>query len=157
MALDIHPAEHQDLEKLRENGWRLVDPRSVAGDPDRFRNYIQQSGAEFSAAQGMYVESRSGWFSDRTARYLASGKPALVQETGFSRHLPTGEGLLGYSTLDEAAAGAEAIAQDYRAHCRAARRLAERYFDSDRILAEVLALVGEKQLEPTSHAARAFA
>jgi hypothetical protein len=108
----------------------------------RFRSYVQQSGAEFSPAQGMYVETNSGWFSDRTVRYLASGKPALVQDTGFSRNIPVGEGLLAFRSVEEAVIGAKAIARDYRRHCQAARRIAEQYFDSDCILADLLDEIG---------------
>ena len=138
LALDIHPDERADLQALRDNGWRLVDPREVAGDPDTFRRYVQGSGAEFSVAQGIYVETGSGWFSDRTTRYLSSGKPALVQDTGFSRAIPTGEGLLSFRTLEEAVAGAEAITSDYDRHASAARAVAEENFDSDRILEKLL-------------------
>jgi hypothetical protein len=142
MALDIHPADRADVELLEQHGWRLTDPKSAAGDPDRFRSYVQRSGAEFSVAQQMYVATNSGWFSDRTVRYLASGKPALVQDTGFSRSLPTGDGLLAFSNLAEAVEGVEAIARNYDRHCIAARRLAETYFDSDRVLREFLETVG---------------
>jgi hypothetical protein len=138
LALDIHPDEGRDLAALRENGWRLVDPREVAGDPDLFRQYVQGSGAEFSVAQGIYVETNSGWFSDRTTRYLASGKPALVQDTGFSRTIPTGEGVLTFRTVDEAVVGAEAIAADYDRHARAARTIAEECLDSDKVLARMI-------------------
>ncbi len=93
-------------------------------------------------AQGIYVDTNSGWFSDRTVRYLASGKPALVQDTGFCRNLPVGEGLLAFRTLDEAADGAERIARDYDRHCRAARAVAEEHFDSDRVLGRLLREVG---------------
>ena len=142
LALDIHPAEESDLRRLRENGWQLVDPKAVAGDPQRYRRYVQQSGAEFSVAQGIYVDTHSGWFSDRTVRYLASGKPVLVQDTGFARHLPVGEGLLAFRTLDEAVAGARSIAADYGRHSRAARRIAEDYFDSNKVLGTMLTQVG---------------
>jgi hypothetical protein len=138
VALDIHPAEASDLELLSRHRWKVVDPRTVAGTLDSYRSYVQQSGAEFSPAQSVYVETDSGWFSDRTARYLASGKPVLVQETGFRRTLPTGEGLLSFSTLAEAAAGAEQIAAGYDAHASAARALAAEYFDSDRVVAALL-------------------
>ena len=139
IALDIHPGDERDLEQLRSHGWQLVDPREAAGTPDAFRGYVQESGAEFSVAQGIYVETSSGWFSDRTARYLACGKPALVQDTGFSADLPAGEGLVAFRTLDEAVAGAESIAADYERHCGAARALAEREFDSDVVLGRFLA------------------
>ena len=99
---------------------------------------MQGSGAEFSVAQGIYVDTGSGWFSDRTVRYLASGKPALVQDTGFGRNHPVGEGLLAFRTLDEAVAGARRIAADYERHAAAARRLAEEHFDSDMVLPRFL-------------------
>ncbi len=138
IALEIDPADASDLEALRANGWSVVDPDGAAGDPATFRRYVQSSGAEFSVAQGIYVETRSGWFSDRTTRYLASGRPALVQDTGFGRTLPVGEGLLAFRTLDEAVDGAERIAADYERHSRAARALAEEFLDSDRVLGRFL-------------------
>lgn len=129
VALDIHPGDVRDLNRLLAAGWNVVDPRVVAGTPEEYCHYIETSGAECTAAQGMYVETKCGWFSDRSARYLAAGKPVLVQDTGF--YAPgRGEGLLVFDTLDEAARGVERIARDYRAHSQAARWLAERYFDS---------------------------
>lgn len=142
MALDIHPDEVRDLEALRRYGWRLVRPQAVAADPEAFRQYVQASIAEFSVAQGVYVGTGSGWFSDRTVRYLASGKPALVQDTGWSRHYPSGKGLVGFNTAAEAAAGAKRIMADYDGHCRAARAVAEQYFDSDRVLGELISEIG---------------
>lgn len=138
LALDIDPAEESDLALLQENGWRLVDPREAAGTPDAFRDYVQGSAAEFSVAQGIYVETGSGWFSDRTARYLASGKPALVQDTGFGTALPIGAGLVAFRTLEEAVAGAEDILGDYERHAQAARSIAEERLDSDRVLRRLL-------------------
>ena len=138
LALDIDEAERRDLERLQEHGWRLVAPRAVAADPESFRDYVRRSGAEFSVAQGIYVETNSGWFSDRTTRYLASGKPALVQDTGFSANIPVGRGLIAFRSLAEAVAGVDAIAADYDGHARAARALAEEYFDSDRVLTGLL-------------------
>ncbi|HEY2147166.1 MAG TPA: hypothetical protein VGH32_04470, partial [Pirellulales bacterium] len=110
--------------------------------PARFRRYVEESGAEFSVAQSVYVETRSGWFSDRSTRYLASGKQVLVQDTGFSRHLPTGQGIVPFSTLDEAIAGARSIAADYAGHCEAARRIAEQCFDSDKVLGRLMEEIG---------------
>ncbi|MEK6250820.1 MAG: hypothetical protein AABM43_02545 [Actinomycetota bacterium] len=134
VALDIDPGDDRDLEALRRNGWEVADPREVAADPDALRAYIQGSGAEFSPAQGMYVDTACGWFSDRSVRYLASGKPVLVQDTGFSHILPVGEGLLAFRTLEEAVAGAGEIASNYDEHCAAARAIAEEYFDAERVL-----------------------
>ena len=142
LALDIHPADGKDRAALEEHGWRLVDPGVAAGSPAAFRSYVQGSGAEFSVAQGVYVHTNCGWFSDRTVRYLASGRPALVQDTGFSRNLPVGEGLLAFSTLDEAVVGAEAVLGDYERHSAAARALAEEWFSSDRVLGRLCEEVG---------------
>ena len=142
IALSIDSADWRDVEAMRQNGWRLIDPTAVACDPFAFRRYVQESSAEFSVAQGIYVATQSGWFSDRTVRYLASGKPALVQDTGFGRRYPTGRGLVTFRTLEEAVRGADLIARDYDAHSRAARALAEEFFDSDKVIAKWLRSVG---------------
>jgi len=142
IALNIHPADAKDRDMLLRHGWRIVDPQAVASDPNAFRRYVQSSAAEFSVAQGIYVETNCGWFSDRTVRYLASGKPALVQDTGFTHNYPVGEGLLAFRNLDEAIAGAEQIMRDYGCHCRAARLLAEEYFESSVVLSRLLEEVG---------------
>jgi hypothetical protein len=138
IALSIDAGDEADRQKLLVNGWRLVAPADVAATPQVFQQYVQQSGGEFSAAQGMYVDTNSGWFSDRTVRYLASGKPVLVQETGFSRELPTGRGLLTFASEAEAVVAAAAIAADYDAHCVAARAIAAQYFAHDVVLPRFL-------------------
>ena len=142
VALDIHPADAKDRDALLANGWRLADPREEAPGPLEFRRYVERSGAEFSPAQAVYVHTRSGWFSDRTVRYLASGRPALVQDTGFGDVLPVGEGLLAYSTPDDAVALARELAGDHARHAVAARRIAEREFAHDRALAPLLDAAG---------------
>lgn len=142
LALDIHPADAKDFDLLRENGWSLVDPKAVAGDTTTYQAYIRDSKAEFLIAKNMYVQTRSGWFSDRSICYLASGKPVLAQDTGFARLYPTGEGLLTFSTVDEALAGIDEISRNYLRHSRAARALAEEYFDSDRVLKQLFAKLG---------------
>jgi hypothetical protein len=142
MALDIHPDDREDLFQLRSHGWRLVDPKVACPDPASFRGYVQSSSAEFSVAQDIYVRCGTGWFSDRTVRYLASGKPALVQDTGFSRNYPVGEGLVAFRTVQEAVEGAGRIVGDYDTHRRAARGLAESFFDSDQVLGDLLEEVG---------------
>ena len=138
IALDIHGADRADREALVDHGWQLVDPAVVAGDPAAFRRYVQGSAAEFSAAQSIYVQTGSGWLGDRTVRYLASGKPAVVQDTGIGANYPTGEGLLTFRTNQEAAACVRDVASDYARHCRAARRLAEQYFDARLVAADLL-------------------
>jgi hypothetical protein len=142
LALDIHSADRKDRDLLAANRWHIVDPRSVTADPSGFQQYVTMSGAECSVAKGVYVATNSGWFSDRTVCYLAAGKPALLQNTGFSRSYPTGEGLLAFTTLEDAVAGAETIARDYESHSRAARAIAEDYFDSDKVLREFIDAVG---------------
>lgn len=142
VALDIHAAETKDLTLLAENGWILTDPAVVAADPLVYRQYIQQSQAEFMATKGIYVDTQSGWFSERSICYLASGRPVLAQDTGLSDHYPLGEGLLVFSTLEEAAAGVESIKRDYRRHAKAARELVEEYFDSDKVLRQLLGKLG---------------
>jgi hypothetical protein len=141
LALDIHPADGKDRAALEEHGWRLVGTEGAA-DPQSFRSYVQGSGAEFSVAQSVYVDTDSGWFSDRTVRYLASGRPALVQDTGFSRTYPTGEGLVAFTTFDEAVVGAASVLADYEEHCRAARALAEEWFAAGRVLGRLCEEVG---------------
>jgi hypothetical protein len=142
MAMDIHSAETKDIALLRDNGWRLADPKIIARDPQAYQQYIRASSAEFMVAKNMYVATRGGWFSDRTLCYLASGKPALVQDTGLADLYPTGEGLITFNTLDEATAGVESIRRDYPKHAAAARRIAEEHFDSDKVLKNLLARLG---------------
>lgn len=137
-ALYIDPADEADRDALSAGGWQLTDPREVAGDPDAYREFIQGSGAELSTAQGIYVETGSGWFSDRTACYLASGRPAVVQETGLGDAIPTGEGLLTFRDADEAAAAVTTVASDYDRHAAAARRIAEEHLDARTVLTDAL-------------------
>jgi hypothetical protein len=138
IALAIDPPDDADAELLRGHGWTLVEPSSCAGDPAAFRGYVQGSDAELSVAQGIYVQTGCGWFSDRTTRYLASGRPAIVQDTGFSDELPVGTGLLAFTTPEEALAAIHELELDYEEHARAARQLAEEHFDSARVLGGML-------------------
>jgi hypothetical protein len=142
LALSIGQHDYEDLGLLLRNEWFVRDPYLYAGDLESYREFIQFSRAEFSVAKSGYVKSGSGWFSDRTACYLASGKPAVVQSTGFEWRLPSGEGLLTFGTVPEAVAGIEAIEGDYLAHAEAARRIAEEHFDSDVVLGSLLERVG---------------
>jgi hypothetical protein len=142
LALDIHPDEVKDRALLADNGWSLVSPGAVACDPWVYRDYIRGSGAEFVVAKNMYVQAASGWLSDRSLCYLASGKPVLAQDTGFTRLYPTGAGLLAFTTLEEALAGVEEVCRDYSRHARAARGLAEEFFASDKVLGRLLGKLG---------------
>jgi hypothetical protein len=142
LAMLIHESEATDIAALRDNRWRLVNPHETAGGRDAFRSYIQQSRAEFSVAKHGYVKTQSGWLSDRTVCYLASGRPALVQETGVSQHLPTGNGLVTFTTLEEAVRGIDSINADYAAHSAAARKLAEEKFAAPKVLQSILERAG---------------
>lgn len=141
IALAIHEEDSADLDALREHGWNITDPRQAA-TPSRFRDFVRSSAAEFSVAQGVYAETASGWFSDRTAAYLASGRPALVQDTGLPNSLPHGEGLLTFSSLEQATSGAERVAAQYGTQSAAARSFAIRHLDSDVVLGRLLSLIG---------------
>jgi hypothetical protein len=138
IALNIDRTDAEGRSLLERNGWRLVNPLGVSADPGSFRAYVQSSGAEFSVAKGAYAETQSGWFSDRTTRYLASGKPAVVQDTGFRCNIPVGDGLLSFRNIDEAIGAVETIAADYAHHSAAARVLAEQCFDSEKVLTRFL-------------------
>ena len=138
LALDIDLAETADLKLLADGGWSLADPARAAATPRAYRDYIERSAAEFMVAKGIYVDTRSGWFSERSICYLASGRPVLAQDTGLGELYPVGEGLLTFSTLDEAVAGVEAIRADPARHAAAARALAEEHFDSDIVLTRLL-------------------
>ena len=142
VALDIHPADSDDICLLTDNGWSLLDPGAVAADPWAYRDFISGSRAEFMIAKNMYVQSRSGWFSDRSACYLASGKPVLAQDTGLASVLPTGTGLLTFTTLGEALEGLERLDRDGAQHRRAARAIAEDCLDSDKVLTRLLGNLG---------------
>jgi hypothetical protein len=134
LALAIHPDEASDLAALRENGWTLLDPAAVAATPDDYRRFVQGSWAEFGLTKSGYVVADSGWFSDRSACYLASGRPVIAEDTGFGRRLPSGEGLLAFSSVEDAAAAVEELQGDYDRHRTAARELAAEHLDSDRVL-----------------------
>lgn len=127
---------------LSEHGWELTDAVQATIDTESYRRFIQNSKAELGFAKAMYVETRSGWFSDRTQCYLASGRPALVRETGFSDVLPTGEGLLAFEDVEGILAGLERIAGDYDGHRRRAREIAEEHFAAPKVLRSLLETAG---------------
>ena len=125
-------------ELLEHRGWKLVDPDLVCPDLDSYRSYIQGSYGEWSVAKNGYVQGQSGWFSGRSACYLAAGRPVVVQETGFSKWLPVGEGILTFLDVADAEAGIRAVSADWQRHARAARAIAEEYFDAGRVLASLI-------------------
>jgi hypothetical protein len=142
LALAIHPDERDDLAGLRDHGWQLVDPVRAAGTPDAYADFVRGSKGELGIAKSGYVVSGSGWFSDRSACYLASGRPVIAQETGFSEFLPTGLGLFAFTSADDVVAAVNELRRDYSKHARGARALAEEHFDSDRVLTGLLEAVG---------------
>src|SRR5438093_682060 len=127
-----------DRAHLESYGWRVRDSREVAGSPEAYRAYVQQSRGEFSCAKPSCMEFQNAWVSDRTLCYLASGKPVVVQHTGPSSYLPHGEGMFRFTSLREAVEALESIASDYTRHCRAARDIAETHFDAQRVLETAL-------------------
>lgn len=124
---------------LAQRGWHIVDAYPKSNTLEAYHTYLAQSRGEWSIAKNAYVASQSGWFSTRSAAYLALGKPVVVQDTGFGRIYPTGDGVFGFTTLDEAAAGIAAIERNYRHHCEAARACAEREFAAEKVLSRLLA------------------
>ena len=137
-ALDIAPSDAHDRESLEKNGWRLVNPRITSSDPWMYQAYIAGSNAEFMVAKNMYVETRGGWFSDRSICYLATGKPVVVQDTGFNGRYPTGKGLLTFCSLEEAISCVRELSGNYRSHANAAREIAMEYFDSSKVLSRLV-------------------
>jgi hypothetical protein len=123
---------------LRDHGWGTLDAMRVSRTPDEYRDFIQRSKGEFGVAKHAYVAHRSGWFSDRTECYLAAGRPAVVQDTGWSAHLPSGTGLLGFSTPDEAIDALARVEGDYARHARAAAEIAREHFEAARVLPPLL-------------------
>lgn len=142
VALAIAPGDGQDRRALEAAGWHLVDPASVAATPDAYRRFVQGSKAELAVAKRGYVEAATGWFSDRSACYLAAGRPVVAQDTGFSSYLPVGDGLLAFDELDQACDAVDRVRLDYDRHRRAAVALARDHFDSDRVLPALLDQVG---------------
>jgi GT2 family glycosyltransferase len=133
-----------DRTLLEGKGWAVRDALSFTTDLDSYRHYLAQSRGEFTVAKDQNVRLRSGWFSERSAQYLACGRPVITQETGFSNILPTGEGLFAFIDLDSATAAVEAVLADYDRHRRAAARLAREYFSHDVVLTKFLADMGLK-------------
>jgi hypothetical protein len=140
-SLEVAVGGDPPAERWRSLGWSVIDSHGASQSADDYRRYVQASRGEFSVTKNVYAATRCGWFSCRTVCYLAAGRPAVVQDTGFSEFIPTGRGLLAFSDLDGAAAAVEAVEADYAAHQEAARAVAEQYFASDVVLKDLLTRV----------------
>lgn len=140
LALAIHAADDADRRSLLAHGWRLIDVDGAAGTPERFRDFVCGSSAELSVAQPIYVHARTGWFSDRTAHYLAAGRPTLVQDTGTG--LVSDDGFVTFSTMEEAVAAAGDLCDRYSEHRDAARAFAEEHLDAEVVLSRFLEQTG---------------
>jgi hypothetical protein len=139
LELAMMPDDATDRERLEAHGWRLVSPVRMSLDVfGAYRAYFRHSRGEFTVAKDQNVRLRSGWFSERDACYLASGKPVVAQDTGFSNILPTGQGLFAVTNTDEAGVAIDAINREYRRHCEAARALAEEHFEATRVACRFL-------------------
>jgi hypothetical protein len=141
-ALAIDPSERADLDGLVSGGWELVDPYAAAGTPDRYREFVAGSRGELCVAKEGYVVTSCGWFSDRSACYLACGRPVVAQDTGFAAGLPCGKGLLAYATDAEAADAIARVEGDYRRHAAAARELACGHLAAGPVLRRLVQRVG---------------
>jgi hypothetical protein len=142
LALAVSDDDKEVPSRLRAHGWGVTDGLGMSREIGPYRDYVCASPAEFTVAKDQNVRLRSGWFSDRTACYLAAGRPAVTQDTAFGNALPVGEGLLAFTTIDEAVAGIEAIESDYSRHARAAAEIAREHFDAKRVLSRMLAAAG---------------
>jgi hypothetical protein len=127
---------------LLDHGWRQVNSVCISEDVNRYRSYIQKSRGEFTVARDQYVRPNTGWFSDRSACYLAAGRPVITQETGFSKFLPTGKGLFGFKTMDDILAAVDEVESDYEGNCRAAREVAREYFAAEKVVGSLMERAG---------------
>jgi hypothetical protein len=127
---------------LNGQGWRQVSSIRMSRDVDVYRNYIQRSRGEFTVARDQYVRPNTGWFSDRSACYLAAGRPVITQETGFSQFLPSGRGLFGFKTRDDILKAVDAVEADYPGNVRAAREIAAEYFSAEKVVGSLMQRAG---------------
>ena len=130
----------QTMDQLENNGWQTRNALEISTSLEQYRDYIQFSRGEWSVAKNCYVATRSGWFSDRSASFLASGRPVLLQATGFEDWLPTGEGLFAFATLEDAVNAIDQVNSQYKRHSNAAREIALEYFDSRKVLTNLVEL-----------------
>jgi hypothetical protein len=133
----------QDVQQLlTDRGWRQVHSVEISRDTERYRGYIRRSRGEFTVARDQYVRPNTGWFSDRSACYLAAGRPVITQETGFSKFLPVGKGLFGFRSMDDILAAVDAVERDYAGNCRAARQIAAEFFAAEKVVGNLMERAG---------------
>jgi hypothetical protein len=142
LELALACGDDEAIRALTAHGWRVVDALALSRDILSYRAYLQGSRAEFTVARDQNIRLRSGWFSDRSACYLAAGKPVITQDTAFGNILPTGEGLFAFRTLEEIVAAVESIEREYERHSRAARAIAQDHFAAERVLSDLIDAVG---------------
>ena len=138
VTMEIALSGAAPFDQLRHNGWQVVNGYEKSSTMEVYQNYLSSSRGEWSIAKNAYVASHSGWFSTRSAAYLALGKPVVVQDTGFRPYYPVGEGLFDFTDLDEAVSAIESIESNYRRHCEAARSIAESHFGADAVITRLL-------------------
>lgn len=143
MATNVSEEERENVRSLlQKHGWSQVDAVELSQDMKNYRAYIQESRGEFTVAKEQYTRLLSGWFSDRSACYLAAGRPVITQETGFSKFLPTGKGLFAFNTMEDILAALDAIESDYKGNCQAAREIASEYFAAEKVIGSLMERAG---------------
>jgi hypothetical protein len=142
LELALSCGDPEAVARLRSRGWSVIDALDVSRDLDAYRDYLRGSSGEFTVAKDQNVRLRSGWFSDRSACYLAAGRPVVTQDTGFGNILPTARGLFPFNTIEEIVAALDSIASDYESNARRAREIAAEFFDAPKVLASILERCG---------------
>jgi hypothetical protein len=126
------------IQQLESMGWNILSPDHLIEDKDHYRDFVQSSMAEFSITKETYIKSNSGWFSGRSAVYLASGRPVITQDTQWSKYIPSGNGVIAMHDLESANAAVKEVTQNYKHHSSAALDIAQEYFDSQKVLGDML-------------------
>lgn len=143
VAFELAVGDDEEAHRLLdENGWGRTDSLAVSATPESYRSYVQHSRGEWTVAREQYTRARTGWFSDRSACYLAAGRPVITEDTGFGKFLPTGTGLFAFSTTDEAVSAVEQVESDRERHGRAAHQIAREYFDAERVVGSLMERAG---------------
>jgi len=142
LALSSSNCDASARQMLETHGWRVRDALEFSADLDGYRSYICRSRGEFTVAKDQNIRLRSGWFSDRSATYLAASRPVITQDTAFDKHLPIGKGLFKFQTMDEILAAVDAIESDYAGNCAAAREIAQEFFCAEKVIGSLMQRAG---------------